>query len=173
MSNPQSSPLCLNNRPAKLKTVLHLQENRTTLPRHNKPIMTMMMMLVKKRKKNNYKRIKSFLTLNNKTKNSFKTNQRTRTYYMRINSSKRSNNNNKSKHHPLQNSKRNLKSQNFHDLVAANFIRPKTHAEIEHTSEQPSPLQFYKDASNHLLPYFSGNFLTLPQQMMTLSNSLL
>ena len=57
---------------------------------------------------------------------------------------------------------RNRKSQNFLDQAAANFIRLKTRVETVHTLELLLHLQFYKDASSLLLPYFSGNLLTLP-----------
>lgn len=61
---------------------------------------------------------------------------------------------------------RNQRSQNFLVQAAANFIRLKTRVETVHILESLLHLQFYKDVSSLLLPYFSGNLLTLPYKTM-------
>lgn len=119
---------------------------------------------------------KRMMIINNKSKNKL----RELMHLSKIHSSKagRRLNINKSKMTIFSNNKitalpnsplsknRNRRSQNFLDQAAANFIRLKTRVETAHTLELLLHLQYYKDASNLLLPYFSGNLLTLPYKMM-------
>ena len=154
--NHRNSPQYLNRKLDKIKMVCHHPETLQKLKKINK--MMMMMRIFNSKNKNKPRELMHFNKIHSFKAGRLNMNRSKMTRFSSNKTTALPNN--------PQSKSRSQRSQNFLDQAAANFIRLKTHVETVHTLESLLHLQFYKDASSLLLPYFSGNLSTLPFKIM-------